>query len=137
MRIAIGALFSLLLIQGCAKQTLQVPSVTPASMEALDSNPPIYPPTRFVVMSDLHLYDNDLGTEGKAWEDHLDRDRKVIEESEEILGAAVERISSEDVDFVLVCGDMTKDGELICHQIASQYLAKLEAQGKSVYIISS
>ncbi len=30
---------------------------------------------------------------------------------------------------------MTKDGELICHQIASQYLAKLEAQGKSVYII--
>ena len=104
-------------------------------MEALDSNPPIYPATRFAVISDMHLYDNDLGTEGEAWQEYLSQDRKLVEESEEILDAAIMRITSEDVDFILVCGDMTKDGELICHQMAAEYLDELEAKGKPVYVI--
>ncbi len=80
------------------------------------ATPPAYPHTRFIVISDLHFYDTSLGTEGKAFQDYLDADRKLLVLSDEIIGTAMEKIAKEEADFVLVAGDLTKDGERICHQ---------------------
>ncbi|MBM4447102.1 MAG: metallophosphoesterase [Chloroflexi bacterium] len=96
---------------------------------------PAYPATSFIVFSDPHVYDTSLGTEGKAFEDYLADDRKLLRESTEILEAAIAAIKNEKTSFVLVPGDLTKDGERVSHQLAASYLSQLEASGKKVYVV--
>lgn len=105
------------------------------SLSALLETVPDYPETSFVVFSDPHLYDPALGTEGQAFEDYLDNDRKLLRESTEIMEAAVVAIESEKATIVLVPGDLTKDGELSSHELVAGYLSQLEASGKRVYVI--
>ena len=47
--------------------------------------PPIYPQAEFAVLSDVHIYDTSLGTEGKAFNKYLNNDRKMLIQSLEIL----------------------------------------------------
>ena len=96
---------------------------------------PAYPETSFIVFSDLHIYDPTLGTEGKAFEDYLADDRKLLRESAEIMEAAVAAIEDEKASLVLVPGDLTKDGERVSHELVAGYLGQLEASGKQVYVV--
>jgi len=107
---------------------------TDKEVQALLSIRPAYPDTRFAVVSDLHFYDKSLGIDGKAFQQYLDGDRKLLMLSEEILAAAVEKISREKVRFVLVPGDLTKDGERINHEGVVKTLKKLEYSGPRVYV---
>lgn len=130
-------LFIILLVAGCAakfpKAVLQ--EMDPEISGILNACMPEYPAARFVVVSDLHLYDTSLGISGRAFEELLAEDRKLTVESTEINTAAVERISGEAPDFILVCGDMTNDGEKVCHKLAAGYLKELEQTGTSVYVV--
>ena len=96
---------------------------------------PEYPDARFVVLADPHLYDKSLGTTGKAYQDYLNKDRKLLALSEEIYREAIDKVSKENADFVLVAGDLTKDGEKICHQGVANGLRQLEAAGTKVYVV--
>ena len=96
---------------------------------------PAYPDTRFAVVSDLHFYDKSLGTGGKAFQKYLEDDRKLLVLSDELLTAAVKKISQEKVRFVLVPGDLTKDGERINHEGVIKTLKKLETSGLKVYVV--
>jgi predicted MPP superfamily phosphohydrolase len=96
---------------------------------------PIYPETNFVVFSDPHVYDTTLGTSGNAFESYLAEDRKMLAESTEIMQAAIDAIKNESASFVLLAGDMTKDGELSSHELVVNYLEQLEAAGKQVYVV--
>ncbi len=87
------------------------------------------------VLSDLHYYDPTLGTSSDAFEEYLAHDRKLIKESEAIMEAVVDLISDENVEIVLVPGDLTKDGVKQCHENVAQYLAMLEGAGKKVYVV--
>ncbi|RLB89917.1 MAG: metallophosphoesterase, partial [Deltaproteobacteria bacterium] len=94
-----------------------------------------YPNTRFLVASDLHFYDTSLGTEGKAFQKYLDEDRKLLVLSEEIIGTAMAKMAVEEADFVLIPGDLTKDGERICHQGIARHLKALTDAGKKVFVV--
>jgi len=94
-----------------------------------------YPNTKFAVISDLHYYDNSLGTTGVAFENVLKSDRKLLKDSADLLNFAVDNILKYNVKFVLVPGDLTKDGELLCHQKAAKALSKLTNHGVKVYVI--
>jgi len=118
----------------CAILIIGVIACAP-SQEVKLEEAPAYPATSFIVFSDLHIYDTSLGTEGKAFEDYLADDRKLLRESTEILEAAIAAIKNEKVSFVLVPGDLTKDGERVSHQLAVSYLSQLEASGKKVYVV--
>lgn len=74
-----------------------------------------YPAARFVVLSDPHYYHPGLGTSGPAFEKYIADDRKMLAKSDEILDSAINRVRRENADFILVCGDLTKDGEKINH----------------------
>lgn len=87
------------------------------------------------IFSDPHLYDTTLGTTGLAFYQYLNRDRKMLRESEAILQAVVERISNDNSQIVLIPGDLTKDGELQNHLLMAKYLRKLEISGKKVYVV--
>ena len=94
-----------------------------------------YPDVKFAVISDLHYYDISLGDSGSAFEAHLLTDRKLFRESAELLDLAVEAILKSDVDYVLVPGDLTKDGELICHEYVIRTLGRLIDGGKRVFVV--
>ena len=94
------------------------------------------PPTaRFAVLSDLHFYDVRLGTTGSAFEDYVNRDPKLLALSEPILDAALQSVATQHVQFVIVTGDLTKDGELVDHLRVAQHLARLERHGIQVFVI--
>ena len=96
---------------------------------------PEYYPVRFAVFSDPHYYDPLLGTEGEAFESYLSRDRKMLKESQAIFDATVESILSQNISFVLVAGDLSKDGERQCHEQVALRLAQLVQMGKPVYVV--
>jgi 3',5'-cyclic AMP phosphodiesterase CpdA len=94
--------------------------------------------TRFIVFSDPHYYDSDLGTTGVAFDDYLDRDRKLIRESEALVQAVVDEIiaahAADPIDFVIVPGDLTKDGALTSHEKFAGYLELIEEADIPVFV---
>lgn len=93
-------------------------------------------PVNLAIFSDPHLYSNELGTEGAAFDDYLANDRKMIRESVDILDEALRRILQSDATHVLVSGDLTKDGERVNHELLASKLALLEQYGKQVFVIN-
>ena len=92
---------------------------------------------KFMVLSDLHYMHPDiLRSEGKAFDEYNAEECKLLRESDAILSAAIEKIKSEKPDFVIICGDMTKDGEVICHQKVAEVLGNLQNEiGTQVYVV--
>jgi 3',5'-cyclic AMP phosphodiesterase CpdA len=96
---------------------------------------PHYPEVTFMVFSDTHLYDGTLGTSGTAWVDYMANDRKLLKDSEETLRVSFEKVKLEKPTFVLISGDLTKDGERQCHEKLVSYLRELADLGIAVYVI--
>lgn len=94
-----------------------------------------YPPVRFAVISDPHVYDQSLGTEGPLFQQYLNSDRKLLVESVEILETVVSQLCDEDLDFVIVTGDLTKDGERVNHEACASILGRLVEKGIDVYVV--
>lgn len=90
---------------------------------------------RFAVFSDPHLYDTTALGVSSELDAYLLTDRKMLKDSSEILDSVVGDLKSTALDFVLVTGDLTKDGELVNHQLMAKKLAALEASGKKVFVI--
>jgi hypothetical protein len=95
---------------------------------------PIYPDAFFIVISDLHVYDAALGTTGEAFEEVMRSDRKLLRESLDLLDLAFEQILLSAPEFLLISGDLTKDGELANHQLLAEKLAVLKEAGIKVYV---
>ncbi len=110
-------------------------SDTSARYPASQYPPARYPSARFAVFSDPHLYDADLGIEGAAFQRDMDRDRKLLPESREILAAAIGRVSASGAGFLLIPGDLTKDGERQDHLLMAEQLSTLSRSGVRVYVV--
>jgi 3',5'-cyclic AMP phosphodiesterase CpdA len=93
------------------------------------------PPVRFIVASDIHLQSARMGISGKAFEENTSGDRKLLAQSEEILDAALAMIRAERASFLIVCGDLTKDGERANHEAVAAKLEALAAVGMRVYVV--
>jgi hypothetical protein len=92
-------------------------------------------PVNFAVISDTHLQSLRLGTSGEAFEAYLAQDPKLLKESEAILDSALAAVAAEKPRFLIIPGDLTKDGELVNHLLMAKKLAKLEAQGVKVFVV--
>ena len=92
---------------------------------------------RFMVFSDLHYMHPDiLVNEGKAFDEYNAEECKMLRESGAILDAAIEKARLQRPGFVIICGDMTKDGEVICHRKIAESFRKLEEEtGTRVYVV--
>ena len=98
--------------------------------------PPVaVPETTFAVFSDPHYYDPSLGTEGAAYQAYLISDRKMLKESGELFDAVVDAVAATPARFVLVCGDLTKDGEASGHHTVAGKLRRLRDAGKTVLVV--
>ena len=94
-----------------------------------------YPNAEFAVISDLHYYDKCLGITGDAFEKCLESDRKLLKESSELINLAIDNIIKSKVKFVLMPGDLTKDGEMLCHENIAKSFSRLKQNGIKVYVI--
>ena len=84
---------------------------------------------KFVILSDIHLMHPDLLVhEGTAFDKYNWEECKLLRESAEIFDATLERARAYNPDFLIVCGDMTKDGEIISHKYVAEKLNKFSEQ---------
>jgi hypothetical protein len=123
----------IIFLAGCEKKSIVSPSKSDQfSSDAQSKNNGSF---KIGVFSDAHYYDANLGTDGEAYDMYVAQDPKMLKESDALLQATVNKLINEDVDIVLVPGDLTKDGELHNHQKVAAYLSQLEDAGKKVYVI--
>ena len=94
------------------------------------------PIIKMAVISDLHVMAPQLlEKDGKAFEEYLNRDRKMLRESLEILQTLVDNIIELKPQLTLVTGDLTKDGERMSHQLVAAQLQRLVDAGIQVLVV--
>jgi len=113
-----------LLLSACT--TLPSPTTAP---------PPPWPDVTLAAMTDIHLYDPALGTSGPAWDALESGAYELFPEGPEIVGSVVDTLVKQRPGFVLVTGDLTKDGEKASHELVVRTLAPLRAAGIPVLVI--
>lgn len=89
------------------------------------------------ILSDIHFMAPELlDKPGKAFDNYIIHDRKLLKESPELLDSAVHVLIQEHPEFVFISGDLTKDGEKISHRyVADHYLKQLKGNGCRVFVI--
>lgn len=123
--------------------TAAAASALPSTAAAAET-PTAYPEKfTFAVMSDVHYLSPDLIAKNASYEIAENSDRKMFSESADILDRALDVVVEQAPDMVIVPGDLTKDGEYLCHeQVAERYRraqeAIFEATGKQTkfYVIN-
>ncbi len=107
-------------------------NVAPSSPSA-----PVDTVASFMVASDLHYMSPALLTDTSTADFHayLAADRKMLVQSPALLQSFLDSARAAKPRFVLLTGDLTKDGEKRSHQDLADSLATLRAQGISVYVI--
>ena len=138
MQKLILAIFINIIFCACSRHTLpsfsyEIDSTLKNTIE--EKAPPIYPQAEFAVLSDVHIYDTSLSTEGKAFNKYLNNDRKMLIQSLEILESALHDIVLKKPQFVLISGDLTKDGEISSHELLQKSLYALKAQGIQTFVV--
>ncbi len=90
------------------------------------------------VISDVHYYPYKFtGSQAQVYQDYLNQDPKLLAESSFILDRALEMAAAERPDYLLIPGDLTKDGEKQGHAELSARLKRFEKEtGVEVYVIN-
>ncbi|NOX64234.1 MAG: metallophosphoesterase [Chlorobi bacterium] len=90
---------------------------------------------KIAVFSDPHYFDPSLGTDAEKFLAGTGYSKKMFAESKAILQSTINEINKEDVNIVLISGDLTKDGERVSHQKLAEHLKELENSGAKVYVV--
>lgn len=91
----------------------------------------------FSIISDTHVLAEELMIDNKNFETFTKFDRKLLVESEALLERSLELVSEKNSSYILLTGDLTKDGEKISHDRVSQILKawKDEDPKRKIFII--
>lgn len=92
---------------------------------------------KIVVVSDPHVMAPELlVSEGTAWTEYLNGQRKLVDYSKQLFDVMIARIKNElQPNLVLITGDLTKDGEQLSHQYVIGKLNELRAAGIGTLVI--
>ena len=93
-------------------------------------------PLKLTFIADTHHYSKTLGTSGRQYELRSGSDQKCLAESGAIIDAAFDHLARSDTRAVLLAGDLTNDGEMVCHRELREKLYAL-AEKKPVYLITN
>ena len=81
---------------------------------------------RFVFIADTHHFSRTLSDGGEAYAYRSESDQKCLEETGEIIDAAFEKILEDPPAAVMIAGDLSDDGEYICHEECREKLRELQ-----------
>lgn len=90
---------------------------------------------KIIVLADPHFFLSSLHDDGPAFLAAAAADRKMMAESPAILDAAISAILAEKPDIVLIPGDLTKDGEELCHLAVAEKLSLLVNAGIKIIVV--
>src|SRR6056297_268920 len=80
-----------------------------------------YPETKFAVITDPHVFEVEGNIDNPIYLKYGVEDRKLLKLSTEILEKAVnEIIKRENIDFVILPGDLTDSGDIKSHQVVAE-----------------
>ena len=89
-----------------------------------------------IVLSDIHVMAPQLlEKRGTAYNNYLSQDPKLLEYSGEVLEYLVGETLQRNPDLVIIPGDLTKDGELVSHQLVVKILGRLRSAGIPVIVV--
>ena len=95
---------------------------------------------KIVHLSDVHYFSQKLYADCGDFTIAENSDRKMFRESGAIVDKALAEIVAYQPDLVILSGDLTKDGELVCHQGMHEKLAAAKKQlanaGKQAMFLS-
>lgn len=95
-------------------------------------------PVSFYLVTDTHYFENDLGVEGKAFENYMMCEQYFMKESSAIIKSAFARIGEDkETDIVIIPGDLTKNGEKESHKSFIKELYKLKESEKKIFVITA
>ena len=104
-------------------------------IKKLLSEKSVYPAMRFIVFTDTHLFDEGLGLNSDGFTKNLHPSEMFNRDGQKVLPVALDEMKSIPADFVLVCGDLTRQGEKINHGLFAKKLEALAASGKKVFVV--
>ncbi len=95
---------------------------------------------RFGVISDIHYFANELKYDGEEYDEWLYNKHKEYDDVDSLLGNALDGVLRNAVEdgstYVLIPGDLTKDGEKKSHEALAEILADFEAEtGIQVFVV--
>ena len=94
-------------------------------------------PLMINIIADVHLYPPHFTSDSKAYREYAGADPKLLRESSFILEAALQEVQAQNPDFLIIPGDLTKDGEREGHEMLARRLQELEAEtGIEVFVIN-
>ena len=87
----------------------------------------------FATISDLHYYPESLMSDSQAWTDYVYNTTKMFPEAETMIRTSIETAMTRnpDLKYILVPGDLTKDGEYEAHTALAAILEEYEKHGIS------
>jgi predicted MPP superfamily phosphohydrolase len=82
----------------------------------------------FAVISDMHFYPSTLMSDSDAWHDYCENNIKLFPQSEAMIRTAIETAlkRNPELKYILVPGDLTKDGEYEAHRALAVILEEYE-----------
>ncbi len=95
------------------------------------------PLRRMAILSDVHLMAPELLRQtGKAFDEYIAQDRKLLRESPELLDSAFAHVAAANPQVILITGDLTKDGERVSHEmLVNRYLRPARERGARIFVI--
>lgn len=93
---------------------------------------------KFLLLTDPHFFDTDLGCSGKDYEEFMHYEQKCFAETESINKSVFKYLGETDLaDTVLIVGDLTQNGERKSHEKFIKLLYELKEKGKKIYLITA
>ncbi len=91
--------------------------------------------TRFAVMTDMHYYPASLvNSRSRSYLEYLKQDAKLTLESGAVIKTAIKDMIRHQVEFVILAGDVTNEGERLSHEQLAKPLKEFTANGIQVII---
>lgn len=117
--------FLRLMLAGAAGAGIVASTPVPAAAE--ESSATDYPnQLKIAILSDIHYFSESLWSDCPDFTLAENSDRKMFKESGSILDKALDDVVAYAPELILISGDLTKDGELVCHQEVHDRLAAVQ-----------
>lgn len=95
-------------------------------------------PIKFYLVTDTHFYEPSLGASGKAYEEYMKTEQILLAESSDMVKAVFSQIMADkETEYVIMPGDLSKNGERESHKSLIKELYKLKEAGKKVFVITA
>lgn len=95
-------------------------------------------PFDFYLVTDTHYFEPSLGASGKAFDDYMKREQYYMAESSDIVKAVFADIANDkETEYVIIPGDLSKNGEIESHKSFVKELNKLKNSGKKIFVITA